>query len=102
MNDLWILFRGALEQSGPVAIVEGTLLIVIAYALFRAIPAVFLHFRQQAELHKGELEQLMKMHLDGLLRATNDHKQTVQSLIDSFERTLIVVDEMLHKKSYEK
>ena len=98
MNDLWLLFKDALEKSGPVAVVEGALIIVVGYALFRAIPAIFVHFREQAELHKSELQELMNMHKDGLLKATEDHKRTVQSVIDAFERTLIVVNTMVTEK----
>lgn len=101
MNDLWLLFKGALEQSGPVAIVIGTLLIVMVYALFRAIPAIFYHLRQQSEMHRAESEQITKMHLDSLLRATNDHKQAVQSLVEGFERTLTIVKEVIKSPSKE-
>lgn len=99
MNDLWLLFKNALEESGPVAVVEGCLLIVITYALFRAIPAVFVHFREQAELHKKELEELMQMHKEGLLKSTLDHQKTVQTVIDSFERTLTMINHFMGRKN---
>lgn len=100
MNDLWILLKNALEQSGPVAVVEGVLLIVLIYALFRAIPAVFVHFREQAELHKSELQELMKMHEESILKVAQEQKQTVQSVVDNFEKTLIVINKMINDRDH--